>query len=75
MWWAKAMEAVQSLEAAARNAPAERTWNVQKGAMGTGETLPGLVVCGTVGATAPITSDPGKGVLCREGVGGGHSTG
>ena len=39
------MEAVESLEAAAKNSPAYGAWNVQKGAMGTGETLPGPVVC------------------------------
>ncbi len=68
------MEAVQSLEAAAKNSPAQGAWNVQKVAMGTGETLPGPVVRGIAGATDPITGDPGKWVACREGVGGGHST-
>lgn len=57
-----------------KNSPAYGAWNGQQGTMGTGETLPGPVVCGITGATDLITGDPGKWELSREGVGGGRST-
>ncbi len=68
------MEAVKSLEAAAKNSPAYGAWNVQKATMDPSRTLPGPVVSETAGATDPITGNTGKWVLCRKGVGGGHST-
>ena len=62
--------------AAAKNSPAYGARNVQIVTAGTGEALPGPATCGWLSpeATHPITSDPGKWVTCRVGVGGGHST-
>ena len=41
----KAMEAVESLEAAVKDSPAYGAWNVQKATAGTGEALPGPAAC------------------------------
>jgi hypothetical protein len=61
--------------AAVRDSPAYGARNVPIVAAGTGEALPGPVTCGfvVIGAACPITSDPGKWVACRVGVGGGRS--
>lgn len=61
--------------AALKNLPAYGALNVWKVAAGTGEALPGpaMLRC-FVGATRPITGDPGKWAWCREGVGSGRST-
>ena len=73
----KAMEGAEDLEVQApKDSPAYGARNVQIVAAGTGEALPGPMTCGdrVVGASRPITSDPGKWVASWVGVGGGRST-
>ena len=73
----KAMEGAEDLDVQAlKDSPAYGARNVQIVAAGTGEALPGPMTCGflVIGAARPITSDPGKWVACRVGVGGGRST-
>jgi hypothetical protein len=71
------MESAEDLEVRAlKDSPAYGARNVQIVAAGTGEALPGPATCGNdvVGASRPITSDPGKWVASRVGVEGGGST-
>jgi hypothetical protein len=60
-----------------RDSSAYGARNVQELTAGIGEALPSPAICEevVVGATCPITGDPGKWVACRVGVGGGRSTG
>ena len=61
--------------AAVKNSPAYGAWNVQKVAAGTGEALPGPVVCESSHRSAePYNRCVGKWASSRVGVGGGHST-
>jgi hypothetical protein len=69
------MDAVKSLEAAAKDSPAYGARNASTVATGTGEALPGPVTCGSVtGAWRPTTDELGKWMAGRVGVGGGRST-
>jgi hypothetical protein len=55
------MEAVKHLEAAVKDSPAYGVRNVQKVAAGTWEAFPGPTAASDpVGASTPITGDPGK---------------
>jgi len=61
--------------AAAKNSPAYGAWNVQKVATGTGEALPGPMVCETNHRSVePYNRYAGKWASSRVGVGGGRST-
>jgi hypothetical protein len=70
------MEGAEDLEVQApKDSPAYGARNVSRVAAGTGEALPGPVVCEiATGARRPITGDPGKWIVGRVGVGGGRST-
>jgi len=61
--------------ATVKNSPAHGAWNVQKVATGTGEALPGPVVCESNHRSGePYNRYTGKWASSRVGVGGGHST-